>query len=75
MHPHPVIQTRVGDGGQLVDVTTTSRQQFFGQRSGRTLGNLDAGHRVFITINNKAEGSAPASVRALAEALDAPPGA
>lgn len=30
---------------------------------------LDAGHRVFITINNKAEGSAPASVRALAEAL------
>jgi hypothetical protein len=36
---------------------------------------LDAGHRVFITINNKAEGSAPASVRALAEALDAPPGA
>jgi len=32
---------------------------------------LDAGHRVFITINNKAEGSAPASVRALAEALDA----
>ncbi len=31
---------------------------------------LDAGHRVFITINNKAEGSAPASVRALAEALD-----
>ena len=35
---------------------------------------LDAGHRVFITINNKAEGSAPASVRALAEALDAPPG-
>ncbi|MEY3295948.1 MAG: hypothetical protein RLZZ451_1996 [Pseudomonadota bacterium] len=36
---------------------------------------LDAGHRVFITINNKAEGSAPASVRTLAEALDAPPGA
>jgi len=34
---------------------------------------LDAGHRVFITINNKAEGSAPASVRALAEALDAAP--
>lgn len=33
---------------------------------------LDAGHRVFITINNKAEGSAPASVRALAAALDAP---
>jgi hypothetical protein len=31
---------------------------------------LDAGHRVFITINNKAEGSAPASVRALAGALD-----
>ncbi len=31
---------------------------------------LDAGHRVFITINNKAEGSAPASVRLLAEALD-----
>lgn len=30
---------------------------------------LDAGHRVFVTINNKAEGSAPASVRALAEAL------
>jgi len=32
---------------------------------------LDAGHRVFVTINNKAEGSAPASVRALAEALAA----
>ena len=30
---------------------------------------LDAGHRVFVTVNNKAEGSAPASVRALAEAL------
>lgn len=30
---------------------------------------LDAGYRVFVTINNKAEGSAPASVRALAEAL------
>lgn len=34
---------------------------------------LDAGHRVFITINNKAEGSAPHSVLALAEALDAQP--
>ncbi|MCU0968664.1 MAG: DUF72 domain-containing protein [Rubrivivax sp.] len=32
---------------------------------------LAAGHRVFVTINNKAEGSAPRSVRALAEALDA----
>ncbi len=31
---------------------------------------LDAGHRVYITINNKAEGSAPRSVLALAEALD-----
>ncbi len=30
---------------------------------------LDAGHRVFVTINNKAEGSAPASVVALAQAL------
>ncbi len=30
---------------------------------------LDAGHRAFVTINNKAEGSAPASVRALAQAL------
>ncbi len=30
---------------------------------------LDAGHRAFITINNKAEGCAPASVVALAEAL------
>lgn len=30
---------------------------------------LDAGHRVFVTINNKAEGSAPLSVIALAEAL------
>jgi uncharacterized protein YecE (DUF72 family) len=35
---------------------------------------LDAGYRVFVTINNKAEGSAPASVRALAEALSASPG-
>lgn len=34
-------------------------------------GTLCAGHRVLVTINNKAEGSAPASVRALAEALDA----
>lgn len=32
---------------------------------------LDAGQRAFVTINNKAEGSAPASVLALAEALDA----
>lgn len=30
---------------------------------------LDAGHRVTITINNKAEGSAPESVMALARAL------
>jgi uncharacterized protein YecE (DUF72 family) len=30
---------------------------------------LEAGHRVFVTVNNKAEGSAPASVRALAQAL------
>jgi uncharacterized protein YecE (DUF72 family) len=30
---------------------------------------LDAGHRVFITINNKAEGSAPHSVTELARAL------
>jgi uncharacterized protein YecE (DUF72 family) len=33
---------------------------------------LDAGQRVFVTINNKAEGSAPASVLALARALDEP---
>ncbi len=32
---------------------------------------LEAGHRVFVTINNKAEGSAPASVLALAQAIDA----
>jgi hypothetical protein len=30
---------------------------------------LDAGRRVFVTINNKAEGSAPASVLELARAL------
>jgi uncharacterized protein YecE (DUF72 family) len=30
---------------------------------------LDAGHRVFVTINNKAEGSAPASVVELAREL------
>lgn len=30
---------------------------------------LEAGHRAFITINNKAEGSAPASVVALAQCL------
>ena len=30
---------------------------------------LDAGHRAFVTINNKAEGSAPASVRELATCL------
>ncbi len=35
---------------------------------------LDAGHRVFVTINNKAEGSAPASVAALAAALLEPGG-
>jgi hypothetical protein len=34
---------------------------------------LDAGHRVFVTINNKAEGSAPASVQALAVALGVTP--
>jgi hypothetical protein len=34
-------------------------------------GTLDGGHRAFVTINNKAEGSAPLSVMALAEALDA----
>jgi hypothetical protein len=30
---------------------------------------LDAGHRVLVTVNNKAEGSAPLSVIALAQAL------
>lgn len=30
---------------------------------------LEAGHRAFVTINNKAEGSAPESVRELAQAL------
>jgi uncharacterized protein YecE (DUF72 family) len=34
---------------------------------------LDAGHRVFVTINNTAEGSAPASVQALAVALGVTP--
>jgi uncharacterized protein YecE (DUF72 family) len=34
---------------------------------------LDAGHRAFVTVNNKAEGCAPASVLALAEALLAEP--
>lgn len=33
------------------------------------VGTLGAGHRVWITINNKAEGCAPASVLALAQAL------
>jgi uncharacterized protein YecE (DUF72 family) len=32
-------------------------------------GTLDAGFRAFVTINNKAEGCAPASVAALARAL------
>lgn len=32
-------------------------------------GTLTAGHRAFVTINNKAEGCAPASVQALAQAL------
>lgn len=32
-------------------------------------GTLDAGHRVLLTINNKAEGSAPLSVLSLAQAL------
>jgi uncharacterized protein YecE (DUF72 family) len=32
-------------------------------------GTLEAGHRAFVTINNKAEGCAPASVLALARAL------
>ncbi len=32
-------------------------------------GTLDAGHRAFVTINNKAEGCAPASVLGLARAL------
>jgi uncharacterized protein YecE (DUF72 family) len=31
---------------------------------------LEAGHRVFVTVNNKAEGSAPASVLELARLLD-----
>ena len=36
-------------------------------------GTLGSGHRAFVTINNKAEGSAPHSVIALAEALFALP--
>jgi uncharacterized protein YecE (DUF72 family) len=37
--------------------------------AGLARATLDAGHRAFITINNKAEGSAPASVLALAREL------
>jgi hypothetical protein len=33
------------------------------------LGTLRGGHRALVTINNKAEGCAPASVLALAEAI------
>ena len=33
------------------------------------VGTLSAGHQVFVTINNKAEGSAPASVLELARAM------
>lgn len=36
-------------------------------------GTLSAGHRAFVTINNKAEGCAPCSVLALARALAAVP--
>jgi hypothetical protein len=32
---------------------------------------LEAGHRVFVTVNNKAEGSAPLSVVELARLLAA----
>ena len=35
------------------------------------IATLQAGHAAFITVNNKAEGCAPASVLALAAALDA----
>ncbi len=34
-------------------------------------GTLSAGHRAFVTVNNKAEGSAPHSVIELARAIDA----
>ncbi|WP_029001769.1 DUF72 domain-containing protein [Azohydromonas australica] len=37
-------------------------------------GTLAAGHQAFVTINNKAEGSAPCSVLALARELAAAPG-
>lgn len=37
-------------------------------------GTLSAGHQAFVTINNKAEGSAPCSVLALARELVAAPG-
>ncbi len=38
------------------------------------VGTLAAGHQAFVTINNKAEGSAPCSVLALARELAAAPG-
>ena len=50
------------DSAQAPDPTT--RQTL--ARVGRA--TLEAEHRVFITINNKAEGCAPASVLALASA-------
>jgi len=36
------------------------------------LGTANAGQNVYVTISNKAEGSAPLSVRALAKALQRP---
>ena len=50
---------------RLVDADTTTREQI----ARVAAGTAQAGQPVFVTINNKAEGSAPCSVHALAERI------
>lgn len=56
---------RYGEFRELMDPDPTTRSEL-----ARVIrGTAGAGHDVVVTINNKAEGSAPLSVRALAQAI------
>lgn len=58
-------QARYGDYSQMIDPDPELRALI--ARIARA--TAEAGHKAFVTVNNKAEGCAPASVQALAQAI------
>jgi uncharacterized protein YecE (DUF72 family) len=58
-------EKRYGEFNEMLDPDLETRAEL-----ARIIrGTAGAGHEVFVTISNKAEGSAPLSVRALAQAI------